>query len=167
LRAEALEAVVRTITFTRRSEVLEDNPDLSSAQLNARCGTVVASQLSARSWNAMALPGCAGRYVPDTEASQLAAAIQPRPAEMFEQWLRRVTTTAVDTEVNVQFGEFTLKKHAVRSLDHRLRRLPDFVDIFGPPSSEQHLFGALYNFNLNSFRSAPREHNLFLLPIEI
>ncbi len=115
----------------------------------------------------MALPGCAGRYVPDTEASQLAAAIQPRPAEMFEQWLRRVTTTAVDTEVNVQFGEFTLKKHAVRSLDHRLRRLPDFVDIFGPPSSEQHLFGALYNFNLNSFRSAPREHNLFLLPIEI
>ena len=85
----------------------------------------------------MALPGCAGRYVPDTEAPQLAAALRPRPAERFEQWLRRVTTTAFDTEVNVQFGEFTLKKHAVRSLDDRLRRLPDFVDLFGQPSPER------------------------------
>ena len=143
-RADVLEAIVRTITFTRSGDAPYDDEDAQSPPVAARRGTAMkTSQLVVRSWNTMALPGCTGRYIPDTEISQLAATAQPLSTEDFEQWLRRVTTTAVDTEINAQLGEFTLKKHAVRALDHRLRRLPDFIDVFGLPSTEQRTCGAL------------------------
>lgn len=144
-RADVLEAIVRTITFTRSGDAPYDDEDAQSPPVAARRGTTVkTSQLAVRSWNTMALPGCTGRYIPDTEISQLAATAQPLSTEDFERWLRRVTTTAVDTEINAQLGEFTLKKHAVRALDHRLRRLPDFIDVFGLPSTEQRACGALF-----------------------
>ena len=142
-RADVLEAVVRTITFTRSGGALDDDDDARFPPVAARRGTTVrTSQLAVRSWNTMALPGCTGRYVPDTEISQLAAAAQPRLTEDFEQWLRRVTTTAVDTEINAQLGEFTLKKHAVRALDPHLLRLPDFIDVFGLPLTDQRIRSA-------------------------
>lgn len=56
--------------------------------------------------------------------------------ETFESWLRRTTTTAVDTEVNCQLGLYAIKKHALRALDERIRRIADFVDVFGAPKDE-------------------------------
>ena len=134
LRASVLEAIVRTVTFTSRQEANDEaGPLLAPTKSNG----VAALPLIPRSWNGVALPGYAGRYMPDTEAPQLVRAAQPLTDEPFERWLRRVTTTAVDTEVNAQLGEFTLKKHTVRALDDRLRRLPDLVDVLGPPTTEK------------------------------
>lgn len=58
------------------------------------------------------------------------------PNESFESWLRRTTTTAVDTEINCQLGIYAIKKHALRALDERIRRIADFVDVFGAPKDE-------------------------------
>lgn len=58
------------------------------------------------------------------------------PNEKFEAWLRRTTTTAIDTEINCQLGVYAIKKHALHALDERFRRFADFVDVFGPPNQE-------------------------------
>ena len=49
----------------------------------------------------------------------------------FEAWLRETTNLGVDTEINVQLGEFTLKKHRVEPVDGRLCSFGDFAHIFG------------------------------------
>ena len=112
-----MEAVVRvvTLTGTRLQSYGETEEDRGEE--------------SARKWLELELPECAGRFVPDTEASMLELA--PLEGESYEEWLRRSTSQTADTEVNLQFGEFTLKKHKVEVLDTSIRRIADFVDVFG------------------------------------
>ena len=51
--------------------------------------------------------------------------------ESFEEWLRYHSNKSVDTEINVQLGEFTLKKHRVEPLPRYVCDMDDFVTIFG------------------------------------
>mmetsp|Transcript_14534 Transcript_14534/g.21938 ORF Transcript_14534/g.21938 Transcript_14534/m.21938 type:complete len:1946 (+) Transcript_14534:90-5927(+) len=152
-RSSVLEAIVRTITFTRQAEEESDDQALVSGKavssgrsgsgkegaVAARRTTVSTSKLTERTWAAMERADCAGRYVPDTERIVVANANYVNANENFETWLRRVTTTAVDTEVNAQLGEFTLKKHTVKALEERIQRMADFVDVFGPPHAERRI----------------------------
>lgn len=91
---------------------------------------------SGREWRSLTAHNCFGRFVPDTETKEaeeaaaetstmagsslaraeargdaMAAAAAASTGESFEGWLRRVTTMGVGTEINVQLGEFTMKKH--------------------------------------------------------
>lgn len=91
---------------------------------------------SGREWRSLTAHNCFGRFVPDTETKEaeeaaaetssmagsslaraeargdaMAAAAAASTGESFEAWLRRVTTMGVGTEINVQLGEFTMKKH--------------------------------------------------------
>ena len=59
----------------------------------------------------------------------------------FEEWLWRHTTIAVDTEVNVQLGEYTVRKNQITLLDGAVPRDPDFIDacsdVFGDLSGRE------------------------------
>ena len=111
-----MEAVSRTVTFTgNRTRPFADADDV-----------VVALAKRPRHWRTMNMRGCFGRFVPDTESRvmdaeglhevDLFSTSMPKSlkGESFVEWMRRVTTLSVDTEVNVQLGDFTLKKHVVR-----------------------------------------------------
>jgi len=55
----------------------------------------------------------------------------------FEEWLRRVTTLAVDTEINVQLGEFTLKKNPMQLLPDDVFAFEDFQYVIGKYDPER------------------------------
>ena len=52
-------------------------------------------------------------------------------SQSFEEWYRELTTQSVDTEINIQIGEFTLKKHRMQILEAAWMRFLDFALIFG------------------------------------
>ncbi len=78
----------------------------------------------------MTEPNCKGRFLPDTEKEELSRIVDP-VFESFEEWLRFHSNKAVDTEINIQLGEFTLKKHRVEPLPRYICEMEDFVTIFG------------------------------------
>ena len=122
--------------------------------------------LRARDWKSLVAHGCYGRFVPDTEiesemggdgggssssaegagrgrgksidgrAARAAAVSATHAGESFEQWLRRVTTLDVGTEINVQLGEFTMKKHRMTQLSRAVRRTPEFKAVFESPAAK-------------------------------
>ena len=49
----------------------------------------------------------------------------------YEEWLRITTTAAVETELNLQLGTFTLKSNQTELLAAEFRQLPDFSSVFG------------------------------------
>ena len=71
------------------------------------------------------------RFVPDTEATALAKQRAGVAEDSYAEWLRATTNLTVDTEVNIQLGEFTLKKHRVEPVDDRFRGFTDFAVVFG------------------------------------
>ena len=88
-------------------------------------------QYNIRSWRSVDAPHCVGRFVPDTEAIALKQKREGVNTDTFAEWLRQTTNLAVDTEVNIQLGEFTLKKHRVEPIDERFRGFNDFAAVFG------------------------------------
>ena len=66
--------------------------------------------MKARKWSPSATN--AGSFQPDTEVrTDLHYDVQS-----YEEWLRVTTTQVVETEVNIQLGEFTLKKQQMELL---------------------------------------------------
>ena len=130
---EVMEAAVRVLTFTgtRMREFDADGKATDAPE--------------PRRWSSMTGLGCDGRLVPDTEmegsaeaasgGSKAKATRAAREQELaslsFEDWLRRTHSERVNTEMNLQLGEFTLKKHAMAQLDAAVQTLPDFIDVFG------------------------------------
>jgi len=118
-RNESMEAVVRVVTMTG-----------TSARSSGANGGGEAQQV--RSWTSMERPGCDGRFMPDTEKRGYREALSKlREVKDFEEWLRRVTTLAVDTEINVQLGEFTLKKNPMQLLPDDVFAFDDFKYVIG------------------------------------
>ena len=72
-----------------------------------------------------------GRFVPDSEYDPEAftTSLSEEAKVNFEAWLRETTTLAVKTEINVQLGEFTIKKNVTRPLDPEMQDSTDF-DVF-------------------------------------
>mmetsp|Transcript_70629 Transcript_70629/g.197300 ORF Transcript_70629/g.197300 Transcript_70629/m.197300 type:complete len:334 (-) Transcript_70629:16-1017(-) len=119
--------------------------------------TVDTGNLKDRQWHTLTKNNCIGRFIPDTEhfnddemnailsgdrnssasasasKKQLAAELDEaaKSNESFEQWLRRVTTQSIGTEINLQVGEFTMKKHRMQMLNPAYRTIPEFIDVFG------------------------------------
>ena len=58
-----------------------------------------------------------GRFVPDTEAAAQDAARDKRLHAMTYEAYLRAQTESVDTEVNMQLGEYTLRKHTMKMVD--------------------------------------------------
>jgi hypothetical protein len=87
-----------------------------------------------RNWVTVHHPGLNfnGRFVPDTEfdVDMFDAALSPEARVNFEAWLRDTTTLAIKTEINVQLGEFTIKKHATRPLEMEYKEFEEFDAVF-------------------------------------
>lgn len=82
-----MESVVRVVTGTGKRRQ-------GSAQ-----GDPATPGFTSRGWNSMQRFGCVGRYVPDTESDGTTQKVE---AKTYVEWLRKVTTQAVETEINVQ-----------------------------------------------------------------
>ena len=124
-----------------------------------------ANELEPRSWQQHAGFRGLGRYLPDTTALEAATseALTPladdahfeggappadaaaagapnggrrRRGDALEEWLRQMTTTnGANAEVNVQFGEFSLRKQTLGPLPPHVRESPDFAMVFGEDAS--------------------------------
>lgn len=66
-----------------------------------------------------------------------------------EEWLRFTTTQAVETEINIQLGEFTLKKQQMQLLGGRVYNFPDFEDVFGSVARENGMQCAIVQHTTN------------------
>ena len=55
----------------------------------------------------------------------------PKTSLSYADWMRSVTTMAVEMEVNTQLGEFTVRKNRLKSLQHGIREMPDFAAALG------------------------------------
>ena len=90
-----------------------------------------------RSWESLSRDRCYGRFVPATEKEQLRRALQLESLDQlsYMEWLRTTTTLSVDTEVNLQLSEFTLKKHKMKRIESSIEKHPDFEKIFGVQSA--------------------------------
>ena len=106
-----------------------------------------AAPLVTRSWASMQGCGSEGRFTPipaeneaegkgganragwgsKAEAEALAAAAQGG----YPAWLRVRVSAAAETEINVQLGEMTLKRHHMQLLEAAVAQHEDFVAVFG------------------------------------
>ena len=79
-----------------------------------------------------------GRYVPEQESqeAELDSKLSVAGKRDFEDWLRESTTLVVNTEINVQLGEFTIKKNAVQPLPQYMMRNEDFISVFQRVSTD-------------------------------
>ena len=137
--SEIMENIVKVVTLMGSGKGLAEL--ISGEGLSPDRGLVARSGAdsladSGRDWRSLTAHNCYGRFVPDTETKEaeeaatetssmagsslaraeargdaMAAAAAASTGESFEAWLRRVTTMGVGTEINVQLGEFTMKKH--------------------------------------------------------
>ncbi|KAJ1425171.1 hypothetical protein B484DRAFT_93375, partial [Ochromonadaceae sp. CCMP2298] len=89
---------------------------------------------SVRNWISIEQAGLnfRGRFVPDNEFDEgtFDALLSPEARVNFEAWLRETTTLAVNTEINIQLGEFTIKKHVTQPLEAQIQDHADFVQVF-------------------------------------
>ena len=87
--------------------------------------------LLSRHWIVLERPGHAGRLLPDTEMEMAESRLDSlRHAPDYATFLRG-TNMAVDTEINLQLGEYTLKNHALQALPAHINHHTDFMQIFG------------------------------------
>jgi hypothetical protein len=73
-----------------------------------------------------------GRFVPENEYDPecFTTKLSAEAKVNFEAWLRETTTLAVNTEINCQLGEFTIKKHVTQPLDPEIQANLDFIAVF-------------------------------------
>ena len=90
-----------------------------------------------RKWESLSRDRCYGRFVPATEKEQLRRRLCHESLDQlsYMEWLRTTTTLSVDTEVNLQLSEFTLKKHKMKRIESSIEKHPDFEKIFGVQSA--------------------------------
>ena len=74
----------------------------------------------------------AGRFVPDIEHDEEGFLLNLSAATKFsfEEWLRETTTLSVNTEINVQLGEFTVRKNITKPCDDSMTNDKDFISAF-------------------------------------
>ena len=87
----------------------------------------------ARGWRRI---GRFGRFVPETELPAALAA-QERTRALAERdgyrtWLWRCCNEAVDTEINIELGEFTIKSSRMMLAPLPMGDFGDYHDLFGP-----------------------------------
>ena len=111
--SEVMEGVIRVLTFTGW---MTRDADTSHEP---------------RGWHTSEEGGKVGRFQPDTEIASAAALAEADAIANYEDWLRFVTTVSVETEINVQLGEFTLQKQHMQLLPSSTFDDVDFIQVFG------------------------------------
>jgi hypothetical protein len=73
-----------------------------------------------------------GRFVPDIEYDEerFISNLSKVSQHSFEEWLRETTTLSVNTEINVQLGEFTVKKNITKPLEDVMTEKEEFNAAF-------------------------------------
>lgn len=160
-----MEAVVRVVTFTGERTKPKKSENESSALATARhwdslkrtncVGRFVpdtetdnAETYATRGDVPESVSEKEEQYVATLRAKEKKAASdwKTNPNIPYKEWLRLHTTQSVDTEVNIQLGEFTLKKHQMQLLSERTASSEDFVAMFGEVSIDNAMQSAeVYN----------------------
>lgn len=84
----------------------------------------------ARNWVPVDRAGYAGKFVPDNEVPDFEGTLSDVAKIDYEAWLRETTTVAIETEMNVQLGEFTIRRHLINPLENRIVQCDDFLSVF-------------------------------------
>ena len=73
-----------------------------------------------------------GRFVPDVEHDneKFLLNLSDATKHNFEEWLRETTTLSVNTEINIQLGEFTVRKNITKPCDESMTSDRDFISAF-------------------------------------
>ena len=73
-----------------------------------------------------------GRFVPDIEHDneKFLLNLSDATKHNFEEWLRETTTLSVNTEINIQLGEFTVRKNITKPCDECMTNDTDFNAAF-------------------------------------
>ena len=73
-----------------------------------------------------------GKFVPENEfnSEKFDQIFGTNEKSDFEAWMRETTTLVLNTEINVQLGEFTIKKHHIQALPQFYYNLADFKAVF-------------------------------------
>jgi hypothetical protein len=128
LADQVMEAVVRVASFTGTRT--GPNPNADAA--------VHSAFKQPRHWVQMQGDACGGRFIPDTEVSlsqgDKTAAQQKQMT--YREWMEYATNRSFAMEVNMQLGEYTLKRQQPQLLDPEIGEYQDFVDLFGKLSAE-------------------------------
>lgn len=89
-----------------------------------------------RNWVALTRDGFHGKFVPDNEVPDFENSLSQKGRIDYESWLRETTSVVIETEMNVQLGEFTIKKHVIAPLDPSIMHDPAFFNIFSGMAPE-------------------------------
>ena len=86
-----------------------------------------------------------------------AAAAEALAAGMsYADWMRSVTTMAVEMEVNTQLGEFTVRKNRLKALQRSVKDMPDFHAALGATLAAQQSGGDAGGTSFGDPRGAGR-----------
>eukprot|EP00756_Hemistasia_phaeocysticola_P039930 Hpha_TRINITY_DN16839_c0_g3::TRINITY_DN16839_c0_g3_i1::g.153821::m.153821 len=136
------EAVARVATLT--GDVFRDNPG--------------APPHPPRNWVTPAsLPGC---LVPDTHTLG-EDWLTPRQGEDYLRWLLRTTQGPDSVMVNVNLGEFSLRKHELKLVPPNFTDMPDFKTVFNK-EQDMHCADVAVTTRRHWLRLLGRRHDLML-----
>ncbi len=118
---DVMEAVVRVVTLT-------------GTRTRPNDGIV----LKPRKWRSMEGRNCDGRYIPesapakqpDGKDAKSGGGDSKKPAGSDKRNLLDSMARSVDTEINIQLGDFTLKTSTLDVLEDYITSLPDFTAVF-------------------------------------
>ena len=110
---EVMESVVRVATLTGTRRRPEDSP-------------------ANRVWVELQIPGGIGRFIPDNK-EQVEALVKFDQNDTYEVYLRKAQDAQgnVDTEINLQLGDFTLRHSRLQILEDRYLTFPAMAQVFG------------------------------------
>ncbi len=150
-RNRVMESVVRVVTFSGTRTKAVDNfearkwtpmegkdcggrlvPDTFTQESKVEEDTILTLMGKEAKDKLLALEADDGKTVRNAPVKRPNGWIEPLHGEKFEDFMRRrMKVRQVDTEVNLQLGEFTLKTSRLTVLDEKFSSLPDFKVVFG------------------------------------
>ena len=92
--------------------------------------TQVMASTKQYTWVSIDRRGYKGKFVPDNELPDFEGRLSEKGRTDFETWLRETTTIVIDTEVDIQLGEFTIKRHTICPLDPEFTQMKDYKTVF-------------------------------------
>jgi len=80
--------------------------------------------------------GCPGYFQRRTHALEVTKLTKSEEARLtLEEWLRYKNSIEVDTEINLQTGQLTVRKQSITSLPAEVYQMSDFKHLFGHKAS--------------------------------
>ena len=90
------------------------------------------------------------------ETSETSGAEKEKSPLSYADWMRSVTTMAVEMEVNTQLGEFTVRKNRLKALQRSVKDMPDFHAALGATLAAQQSGGDAGGTSFGDPRGAGR-----------